>query len=103
MPTVAQSRRTVPERGKPSKPAHAGRPRGNVTINRLTQLIRQVSEICKSEDEIAKYWPGDPNAVNSLEKPKNVAPITETISNASASFHRTFPPYSLTVLRMQVR
>ena len=66
MPTVAQSRRTAPERGKPSKPVHAGRPRGNVTINRLTQLIRQVSEICKSEDEIAKYWPGDPNAVSAF-------------------------------------
>ena len=46
---------------------------------------------------------GDPNAVNSLEKPKNVAPKQETISGISDAFHHTFLPYSLTVLRLQVR
>lgn len=45
---------------------------------------------------------GDPNATNSLEQPKNVAPKQETIRGASGAFHRTFPPYSLTVLRVQV-
>ena len=46
---------------------------------------------------------GDPNAINSLENPKNVAPKQETISGVSETFHRTFPPYSLTVLRVEVR
>ena len=52
---------------------------------------------------VATVLAGDPNAMNSLEKPKNIAPKQETISGVSESFHRSFPSYSLTVLRVQVR
>ena len=45
---------------------------------------------------------GDPAAVNSLEQPKLVAPKQETV-RASRDFRRTFPPYSLTVLRVKAK
>ena len=44
---------------------------------------------------------GDPEAVNTLDQPTNVAPKQEAVTNASASFHRTFPPHSLTLLRLR--
>ena len=43
---------------------------------------------------------GDPAAVNSVDQPTNVAPKQETVTDASVSFRRTFPPHSLTVLRL---
>jgi len=43
---------------------------------------------------------GEPSAQNSVDKPTNVAPKQETLSLASASFHRTFPKYSFTLLRL---
>ena len=44
---------------------------------------------------------GDPDAVNTLDQPTRVVPKREAVTNASASFHRTFPPHSLTLLRLQ--
>ena len=35
---------------------------------------------------------GDPAAVNSVNQPTNVVPKQETVTNASASFRRMFPP-----------
>jgi len=46
---------------------------------------------------------GDPAAVNSIEKPANVAPSEEPLLNAAASFMRTFPAYSVTVLRFPAK
>ena len=43
---------------------------------------------------------GNPAAVNSVDQPTNVSPKQEILTDASASFHRTFPPHSLTVLRL---
>ena len=43
---------------------------------------------------------GDPQAVNTLDQPTNVAPKQEAVTNASASFHQALPPHSLTVLRL---
>jgi len=43
---------------------------------------------------------GDPKAVNSLDQPTNIAPMQDTVTDGSASFRRTFPPYSCTVLRL---
>jgi alpha-L-arabinofuranosidase len=43
---------------------------------------------------------GDPKAVNTLDQPTNVAPKQEVVTDASASFRRTFPPYSFTLLRL---
>lgn len=44
---------------------------------------------------------GDPTAINSVEQPMNIAPKQETVTDASSSFHRTFPPHSLTILRLK--
>jgi alpha-L-arabinofuranosidase len=46
---------------------------------------------------------GDPGAVNSIAQPTNVAPQTEPLTNAAVSFNRTFPPYSVTLLRFPVK
>jgi alpha-N-arabinofuranosidase len=43
---------------------------------------------------------GDPNAVNTLDQPTNIAPVQDTVTDAAASFRRTFPPHSFTVLRL---
>lgn len=44
---------------------------------------------------------GDPAAQNTLDQPTKVAPTQESLTDASASFHRTFPPHSLTLLRIR--
>jgi alpha-N-arabinofuranosidase len=43
---------------------------------------------------------GDPKAVNTIDQPNHVVPKDETVANASASFRRTIPPYSFTLLRL---
>jgi len=45
---------------------------------------------------------GEPGDTNSIDAPTKVAPTQETISDASAAMQRTFPPNSLTLLRLQV-
>jgi alpha-L-arabinofuranosidase len=44
---------------------------------------------------------GDPEAQNTLDQPTRVTPRQETLTGASASFRRTFPPHSLTLLRLR--
>jgi alpha-L-arabinofuranosidase len=44
---------------------------------------------------------GEPDAQNSVDEPRKVAPRQETVANAAPSFHRTFPPHSLTVLGLK--
>jgi alpha-N-arabinofuranosidase len=44
---------------------------------------------------------GEPATVNSLEEPRKAAPNRETIAGASTSFRHTFPPHSLTILRLK--
>jgi hypothetical protein len=44
---------------------------------------------------------GEPQAVNTLEEPREIAPKTEPASGLSASFRRMFPPYSFTIMRIQ--
>jgi alpha-L-arabinofuranosidase len=44
---------------------------------------------------------GEPGAQNSVDEPRKVTPRQETIANAAPSFHRTFPPHSLTILRLR--
>jgi alpha-L-arabinofuranosidase len=46
---------------------------------------------------------GDPSAVNSIANPTNVAPKEEPFTNTAASFARTFPPYSVTLLRFPAK
>ena len=46
---------------------------------------------------------GSPAAVNSIEQPNNVAPKEEPLTNAAASFTRTFPAHSVTLLRFPAK
>jgi alpha-L-arabinofuranosidase len=46
---------------------------------------------------------GEPSAVNSIANPANVAPKEEPLTNASASFTRTFPAHSVTLLRFPAK
>ena len=46
---------------------------------------------------------GEPNAVNSIAQPENVAPKEEPLTTAATSFTRTFAPYSVTVLRFPAK
>jgi alpha-L-arabinofuranosidase len=43
---------------------------------------------------------GDPKAVNTVDEPTKVVPKQETVTDASASFRRTFPPHSFMMLRL---
>jgi alpha-L-arabinofuranosidase len=42
---------------------------------------------------------GDPNAVNSIDSPRNIAPQEEPLANVAASFTRTFAAHSVSLLR----
>ena len=44
-----------------------------------------------------------PDAENSLDAPTKVAPKTETLNGVGPRFSRTFPPHSLTILRLKTR
>jgi alpha-L-arabinofuranosidase len=44
---------------------------------------------------------GEPDAVNTLDEPTKVSPKAEALGDAALSFHRVFPPYSLTLLRLK--
>ena len=46
---------------------------------------------------------GEPNAINSIEKPTNIAPKEETLPLTSTSFTRTFAPYSVTIMRFPAK
>jgi len=40
---------------------------------------------------------------NSIDKPENVIPHTETVTGISSSFSRDFPPYSITILKLKTK
>jgi alpha-N-arabinofuranosidase len=44
-----------------------------------------------------------PDDSNSIEQPVNVVPVTETIVGLSQNFTRSFPPNSVTVLKMRTK
>ncbi len=43
---------------------------------------------------------GRPSDENTVEEPTKIVPTDEPLTGAAASFHRTFPPHSLTLLRV---
>jgi alpha-N-arabinofuranosidase len=49
---------------------------------------------------IAWVLTGDPKAANTVDEPTKIAPKEEAVIDASASFHRTFPPHSFTLMRL---
>ena len=46
---------------------------------------------------------GQPKDENTVEQPDKVAPKTEALDGAAASFKRTFPPHSLTLMRVKAK
>jgi alpha-L-arabinofuranosidase len=39
--------------------------------------------------------------MNTLGEPEKVTPVVTTFAGAAADFSRTFPPHSMTILRIQ--
>lgn len=44
---------------------------------------------------------GSPDAMNSVDEPRKVAPVKEAVGGAAPSFLRTFAPHSFTILRIK--
>jgi alpha-N-arabinofuranosidase len=44
-----------------------------------------------------------PTDTNSIAEPTKIVPVTSSVDGLGASFTRTFPPYSLTVLQIKAR
>jgi len=42
-----------------------------------------------------------PDDTNSISQPTKIVPITTNVDGLGASFTRTFPPYSITILEMK--
>ncbi len=51
----------------------------------------------------AEVLAGQPSDVNTLEAPTKIAPKTGIITGAGKTFPYTFPPYSVSVLRVKAR
>jgi alpha-L-arabinofuranosidase len=67
----------------------------DVKIEGIKQIARQGTMIVLAGAKLTDE--------NSLAEPKKVAPITSSLKGVSTSFKHTFPPYSLTVLRLKPR
>jgi len=44
-----------------------------------------------------------PNDTNSIDKPTNIAPVTETVDGLGTDFTREFPPYSITIFELKTK
>jgi alpha-N-arabinofuranosidase len=44
-----------------------------------------------------------PDDTNSIEKPTNIVPATETVDGLGTDFTRDFPPYSITILELKAK
>jgi alpha-N-arabinofuranosidase len=77
------------------KVVNFGKVDAQVTVN-----LHGVGEVAPTGR--ASVLTGDPKGVNSIDRPTNIAPKEETITDAAASFQRTFPAHSLTLLRLNV-
>jgi alpha-N-arabinofuranosidase len=67
----------------------------NVKIEGIKRITRQGTMILLADEKLTDE--------NSLAEPKKVAPVTSSLKGVSTSFKHTFPPYSLTVLRLRPR
>ena len=56
-----------------------------------------------SDGEMIVLTDSDPQAVNSVEAPTKVAPISSALHNLSAHFSETFAPNSVSVIKMQLK
>jgi alpha-N-arabinofuranosidase len=54
-----------------------------------------------SNGQLVQMKADSAEAVNSIDQPKNIVPVTSDINGLSKDFTRTFPPYSISVLKLQ--
>lgn len=76
------------------KVVNAGDAPADITIN-----LRGVHRV--EPNGTAVVLTGEPASANTVDEPKKVAPKQEAVTGAAASFRRTFPPNSLTILRLK--
>ncbi|MGH7951916.1 MAG: alpha-L-arabinofuranosidase C-terminal domain-containing protein [Limisphaerales bacterium] len=75
-----------------------------VNVAGAKQPVRvQISGVNKIEPDAQAVTlkASSPNDTNSIQDPKNIIPVTTTVSGLSADFTQNFPPYSITVLRIK--
>ena len=66
-----------------------------VEISGVTSVADQGSAIVLKADKL--------DDTNSLIEPKKIIPVTEKATGLGASFTRTFPPYSITILELSAK
>jgi alpha-N-arabinofuranosidase len=54
-------------------------------------------------DATATLLAADPKETNSMDEPNKVVPVTRKVNGIKPAFTHTFPPYSITVLRLDAR
>ena len=72
----------------------------NISENSIDMTINLQAHGRIDPSGTATVLTGDPEGVNTLDQPTNIAPKQDTLTGASASFRRTFPSHSFTVLRL---
>ena len=60
-----------------------------------------IDEILAAKGAATVLKAANRNETNSIKDPKHIAPETEKVTGLGASFTRTFPPCSITVLELQ--
>ncbi len=72
------------------------------TAQRINVQINGAKSI-RSTGEAVVLAANNPEESNSLTEPNKVVPLTEKVDGLSTSFTRTFPAYSVTVLKLKTR
>jgi alpha-N-arabinofuranosidase len=65
-----------------------------ITLRGLASLASEATAIT-----LSGTGPGESNSIND---PAHVVPVTSTVRDIKPTFTYTFPPYSITVLRLKV-
>jgi alpha-N-arabinofuranosidase len=55
------------------------------------------------EGEVVSLAASSLNDTNSIEQPQEIVPRAEKVANLGADFQHEFPPYSITVVKMQTK
>ena len=64
--------------------------------------VRGVTSVAPS-GQVITMAASSPEDTNSITAPAKIAPVTSAAEDFGASFSRTFPPYSITVLRLEAK
>ncbi len=62
-----------------------------------------VSPAWTPKEQAVTLSSASPTDTNSITEPTKIVPVTSAVDGLGASFTRTFPPYSLTVLQMKAK